>query len=117
MDSRSTFLHQLVRVITDGVTRKGRRTHDWKCAAVGIGGSPGKSRDHYPEACGEVRLRPNQLADPMLPRKTSRKFIGRPYRKPTQVGRVRIPRRMSDLSLRNSAYWLRNFGIRSALGR
>ena len=69
------------------------------------------------KACGEVRLRPIELVDSMPPRKTSREFISCPYRKPTQVGGERIPRRMSDLSLRNSAHWLRNFGIRSAPSR
>src|SRR5688572_26139495 len=40
MDSRSTFLHQLTCVITDGVTRKGKRTHCWTCAVFGVGGIP-----------------------------------------------------------------------------
>ena len=118
MDSRSTFLHQQVRVNTDGVTRKGRRTHDWTCAEVGEGGVSRQIREPVnTKARLEVRLRPNQLADLMPPRKTSRELISCPYRKPTQVDGERIPRRVSDLSLRNSAHWLRNFGIRSAPGR
>ena len=50
-----------------------------------------------------VRLRPNQLADFTLPRKTSKELSGCPYRKPTQVDRERIPRRVRERSLRNSA--------------
>ena len=37
-----------------------------------------------------------------------------PYRKPTQVGGVRNPRRLGDSSLRNSANCHRNFGRRWA---
>ncbi len=37
-----------------------------------------------------------------------------PYRKPTQVGGVSIPRRLREPSLRNSANWHRNFGRRCA---
>ena len=55
------------------------------------------------EGSQEVRLRPNELADSTLPRKTSKEFSGRPYRKPTQVDRERIPRRVRERSLRNSA--------------
>ncbi len=105
MDSRLIFLHHLVDVLTDGETQKGRHTGDRNSLAAILGGSPRKIREIInSEESGEVRLRPNQLADPMPPRKTSREFISCPYRKPTQVGRERIPRRMSDLSLRNSAY-------------
>src|SRR3972149_1739600 len=39
---------------------------------------------------------------------------GCPYRKPTQVGGERIPRRSGEPSLRNSAKWPRNFGRRGA---
>ena len=38
----------------------------------------------------------------------------RPVPKPTQVGRMRNLRRTSDLALRNSAKYIRNFGIRMA---
>ncbi len=37
-----------------------------------------------------------------------------PYRKPTQVDEERILRPAGEALLRNSAKWLRNFGIRSA---
>ena len=37
--------------------------------------------------------------------------------KPTQVGGMNILRRARELSLRNSANYPRNFGIRGALGR
>ncbi len=37
-----------------------------------------------------------------------------PYRKPTQVGRVRIPRPAEEALPRNSAKWPRNFGRRGA---
>ena len=45
------------------------------------------------------------------------KLLGRdilPVPKPTQVGGERILRCAGKPSLRNSAKWLRNFGIRSA---
>ena len=69
-----------------------------------IGGSLRQIREIVnTEGSQEVRLRPNQLADFTLPRKTSKEFIDRPYRKPTQVDRERIPRRVRERSLRNSA--------------
>ena len=40
-----------------------------------------------------------------------------PYRKPTQVGGVSIPRRVREHWLRNSAKWHRNFGRRCAIIR
>ena len=45
----------------------------------------------------------SELADPMLPRKTSSQAQGCPYRKPTQVGEKNILRRAGKPSLRNSA--------------
>ena len=73
MDSRSIFLHHLVDVLIDGGTQKGRRTGDRKSLAAILGGLPRKIREAiYPEESGEVRLRPNQLVEPMLPRKASR---------------------------------------------
>jgi hypothetical protein len=44
-----------------------------------------------------------KLANPILPRKTSSEFLWCSYRKLTQVGKENILRRLSDLSLRNSA--------------
>ncbi len=41
-------------------------------------------------------------------------FVLYPYRKPTQVDEERILRPAEEVLLRNSAKWLRNFGIRSA---
>jgi hypothetical protein len=40
-----------------------------------------------------------------------------PYRKPTQVDEERILRPTEEASLRNSAKWPRNFGIRGAILR
>ncbi len=62
--------------MSDGVTQKDRSTRDWKCAAVVVGGSPGKSGFQYTESCGEVRLRTNQLTESTLPRKTSSESFG-----------------------------------------
>ena len=60
-----------------------------------IGGSLRQIRETInAEGSQEVRLRPNQLADSTLPRKTSKEFLHCPYRKPTQVVRERIPRRV-----------------------
>src|SRR3954468_20969642 len=50
----------------------------------------------------------------MLPRKASSECHGGPYPKPPQVVRERIPRRSSELWLRNSAKCPRNFGRRGA---
>ncbi len=73
MDSRSIFLHHLVDVLTEGETQKGRHTGDRNSLAAILGGPPRQIREAaYSEESGEVRLRPNQLADPMLPRKSSR---------------------------------------------
>ena len=41
--------------------------------------------------------------------------FSRSYRKPTQVGGVRILRRVSEFLSRNSASWCCNFGRRCAL--
>ncbi len=79
-----------------------------------VGGPFGKSGGHHTEGSQEVRLRPNQLADSTLPRKTSKEFPGCPYRKPTQVDGERIPRRVRERPLRNSAKLPRNFGRRGA---
>jgi len=42
------------------------------------------------------------MADSILPRKAADRECGRPYRKLTQVGRESIPRRVRELSRRNS---------------
>ena len=52
------------------------------------------------------------LVDSTLPRKTSKETLICPYRKPTQVDRERIPRRVRERTLRNSANSPRNFGRR-----
>ena len=65
-----------LRHLSNGVTQKDRSTHDWKCAAVAVGGGSGKSGPQYTESCGEVRLRTNQLVDFTLPRKTSSEPLG-----------------------------------------
>src|SRR5919197_5004685 len=48
----------------------------------------------------------------MLSRKASSECCCGPYPKPTEVVRYSIPRRSSELWLRNSAKYLRNFGRR-----
>ena len=53
--------------------------------------------------------------DAMLPGKPAKESNSQPYRKPTQVGEESILRRAREPSLRNSAKWTRNFGIRVAL--
>ena len=58
--------------LSDGVTRKDKHTHDWKCVAAILGRSPRKIREVInPKESGEARLRPSQLAYSMPPRKTS----------------------------------------------
>ena len=77
MDSRLIFLHHPWNVITDGGTQKGRHTGDRKCLAAILGGPLRKIREVInSEESREVRLRPNQLVDPMLPRKASREIHG-----------------------------------------
>ena len=44
-----------------------------------------------------------EVTDSTLPRKTSKETLICPYRKPTQVDRERIPRRVRERTLRNSA--------------
>ena len=44
-------------------------------------------------------------------------FTMYPYRKPTQVDEERILRPTEEASLRNSAKWPRNFGIRGVILR
>ena len=75
MDSRSTFLHHLESIDPRG---------DAEGQAYGVSDVPGRDRrgisqanpgGHNPEESGEVRLRPNQLANSTLPRKTSRGAI------------------------------------------
>ena len=56
-----------------------------------------------------------ELVVARLPRKSPSEFAGCSYRKPTQVGEENILRRARQLSLRNSAYWPRNFGRRGVL--
>jgi hypothetical protein len=103
MDSRSTFLHHLKSVITMG----GRRRIS--IHTTGNVWPPGRgSLLANPEALnlehgGDVWLRPYQLAESKLPRKSSKEFFRRPYRKPTQVDEERILRRTCDPSFRNSA--------------
>ncbi len=77
MDSRLIFLHHPWNVITDGGTQKGRHTGDRNSLAAILGGPPRQIREAaYSEESGEVRLRPNQLVDPILPRKASREIHG-----------------------------------------
>ncbi len=45
----------------------------------------------------------HKVADATLPRKSSKEWVGYPYRKPTQVGEEKILRRKCDPSFRNSA--------------
>ena len=57
----------------------------------------------------------DEVTDATLPRKPSSEYLKYPYPKPTQVDEERILRRSSELSLRNSAKFLRNFGRRRPL--
>ena len=69
-----------------------------------LGGLLRKIREVYTlREARRLRLRPNQLVGSTLPRKTSKETLICPYRKPTQVDRERIPRRVRERSLRNSA--------------
>ena len=88
----------------DGVTQKDRRSARVEMCGGDVGGFPRQIRGAVnTEGSQEVRLWPNELADFTLPRKTSKEFPDRPYRKPTQVDGERIPRRVRERSLRNSA--------------
>src|SRR5262245_44321263 len=69
---RLIFLHRLERALSDGVTRKDRHTDDWKRRVAAIGGSPRQIRGAInSEGSQGSWLRLAQLADSMLPRKTS----------------------------------------------
>ena len=61
-----------------------------------------------------TRLKPKFVTLCFL-EKLRKENIINPYRKPTQVDEERILRRLGELLLRNSANWIRNFGIRIAL--
>ena len=77
MDSRSTFLHQVRARLYDGVTQKDRRSVRLEMGGGDVGGSLRQIRETInTEGSQEVRLRPNQLADSTLPRKTSKEFSG-----------------------------------------
>jgi hypothetical protein len=97
MHSRSTFLHQLMRVITDGVTRKDGRRSCRNRTASGVGGVPRQIREPVtPRPDGAGGFGQLLLADSMPPRKTSQ---GAPAFVPglKQVGSfptgARLPRR------------------------
>ena len=88
----------------DGVTQKDRQSARVEMRGGDVGGSLRQIRESVnAEGSQAVRLWPNELTDSTLPRKTSKEFSDRPYRKPTQVDRERIPRRVRERSLRNSA--------------
>jgi len=63
----------------------------------------------------EVGLRPENSVIPCFREKLREEPLSRPYRKPTQVGGVSIPRRVRERWLRNSANLHRNFRRRCAL--
>ena len=52
---------------------------------------------------------------PGFQEKLRKEDVRYPYRKPTQVSGMSILRRVSEISLRNSANWPRIFGRRGAL--
>ncbi len=62
----------------------------------------------------EVSLRTRNSVIPGFREKLRSESQCYPYRKPTQVGGVSIPRRVRKCWLRNSANWHRNFGRRCA---
>ncbi len=72
----------------------------------------GKSIQEYTEDEREAARPKSCVAT--LPGKTSKEISRRPYRKRTHVDEKSILRRSGDWLFRNSAKWLRNFGIRSA---
>ena len=62
-----------------------------------------------------MTMRKQKFVTLCFPEKLRKENIINPYRKPTQVDEERILRRLGELLLRNSANWIRNFGIRIAL--
>ncbi len=94
-----------VRVrLYDGVTQKDRRSARLEMRG-GDGGGPFRQIRRAVNAEGSHRgsFGGSEVADFTLPGKTSKEFLRCPYRKPTQVDRERIPRRVRERSLRNSA--------------
>ena len=88
----------------DGVTQKDRQSARLEMRGGDVGGSLRQIRETInAEGSQEGWLRPTEPADFTLPRKTSKEMIVHPYRKPTQVDGERIPRRLRERSLRNSA--------------
>ena len=63
----------------------------------------------------EEGLCPINRLNPNFQEKLREETLWCPYRKPTQVGKVRNLRRLRELWLRNSANFIRNFGRRMAL--
>jgi hypothetical protein len=103
MESRSTFLHHLIGVILMwGHSRLGR-PYRWSSTADDEGEHQLKQGLALPKVVGEIRFLPGEPAEVILSRKATRKSIGCPYRKPTQVDEKNILRRTCDVSFRNSA--------------
>ena len=89
--------------LKDGVTQKGKLS-----ARLEMRVQASRARDRQNRLASSLRgdgegNSSTEVTDPMLPRKTSNEDRWCPYRKPTQVGRVRILRRAREPSLRNSA--------------
>ena len=83
--------------------------HAW-WARVGRGGgkSPPRKAQAGPEGPGA------RSGSKRCRETASEECLGRPYRKPTQVGEESILRRSGEPVRRNSAKWPRNFGKRGA---
>ena len=78
-------------------TEKGRRAYDWMCRSKPVGGflrrPQATNEESTPRGDGAqmLRLTRNSLI-PYSQEKLRVESSDRPYRKPTQVGRERIPR-------------------------
>ena len=110
MDDRLIFRYRSWGV-DDGGTEFQRSTHDRKCGAkVEESGQENPART-APGLTGRLQAE--------LTGGASKKILGSeshgcPYCNLTQVGEESILRRSREPSLRNSAKWFRNFGIRIA---
>ena len=112
MGSRSRFLH-LTRTELWG-RRRGTRAGNGK---TGPSAAAGREANPPPEGHGVTGSEPISSEAREEPAGKSRyRSAYSPYRKPTQVGRERIPRPTEEALSRNSAKWSRNLGRRGATG-
>ena len=109
-DGRQTFLHRAAAPRRRGDARDGSG-RVLEAPVPRPPGGRGEARAHGPGAGGEAtkRTRPRSA-----PGKAAKHAAARPYRRPTQVGRQRMPRRAGQPRPRNSAKPPRNLGRRGA---